>query len=54
MDFVMDALKHDLPISNDERIGRFFYFNAVVLSSPLQNCKLALNKLVEAFDFCIG
>ena len=53
MDFVMDALKHDLPIPDNERVGLFFYFNAVVLSSPLQKCRLAIDERIEAFDFRI-
>ena len=51
VEFVMDALKHDLSIADNERISPFFYFNAVVLSSPLQKCKLAIDEFIEAFDF---
>ena len=47
----MDALKNNLPIPNNERIRPFCYFNAVVLSSPLEKCKLAIDELIEAFQF---
>ena len=43
----MDALKNNLPIPNKARIRPFCYFNAVVLSSPLEKCKLAIDESQE-------
>jgi hypothetical protein len=54
MDFVMDALKHDLPIPDNEPIGLFFYFNAGVLSSPLQNADSPSMSLLKHSIFASG
>jgi hypothetical protein len=50
MDFVMNALKANLPTPYYERIGPLAHFDAARHGTPFQKSKLAVDNFIEAFN----